>query len=147
MNNLGEYHAFYVNLDVLLLGDVFANFRSLCMNYYDLDAANFYTGPGLAWCAALKMTGVKLELMTDIDQHLMIEKGLFIYIIIYLYIYIFIYFVYSFIYDARWVFFIGLRGGISVISHRHGKANNRYVQGYDSIKKNKYLLYVDTNIL
>ena len=33
-------------------------------------------GPGLAWDAALKMTGVELELLTDPDMLLMIEKGI-----------------------------------------------------------------------
>jgi hypothetical protein len=46
------------------------------MDYYGLDAAHFYTSPGLAWQAALKMTGLRLELLTDIDMHLFIERGL-----------------------------------------------------------------------
>jgi hypothetical protein len=52
------------------------NFRNICLNYYGLDTAHFYTSPGLAWQAALKMTGVRLELLTDIDMYLFIEKGL-----------------------------------------------------------------------
>lgn len=43
---------------------------------YDLDAAHFYTTPGLASKAALKMTGVKLELLIDLDMHLLVENGL-----------------------------------------------------------------------
>jgi hypothetical protein len=43
---------------------------------YGLDPAHFYTAPGLAWQAALKMTGVNLELLTDPDMHLFIERGL-----------------------------------------------------------------------
>jgi hypothetical protein len=45
---------------VHLLADVFENFRNLCLEYYELDPCHFYTGPGLAWQAALKMTGVEL---------------------------------------------------------------------------------------
>lgn len=60
----------------LHISDVFENFRSLCLEMYGLDAAHFYTAPGLAWQAALKMTGVELELLTDPDMHLFIEKGL-----------------------------------------------------------------------
>ncbi|KAK3103084.1 hypothetical protein FSP39_016343 [Pinctada imbricata] len=62
--------------DVHLLADVFENFRDLCLEIYGLDAAHFYTAAGLAWQAALKMTGVQLELLTDPDMHLFIEKGL-----------------------------------------------------------------------
>jgi hypothetical protein len=58
------------------LADVFEKFRNICLNYYGLDAAHFCTSPGLTWQAALKMTGVRLELLTDIDMHLCIEQGL-----------------------------------------------------------------------
>jgi len=58
------------------LADVFENFRTVCMNNYDLDPCHYYTAPGLAWDASLKMTGVKLELLTDYDMHLFVEKGL-----------------------------------------------------------------------
>lgn len=76
IQNLCQYHDFYVSLDVLILADVFENFRDVCLDYYELDPAHFYTSPGLAWQAALKMTGVRLGLITDIDQHQMVEKGL-----------------------------------------------------------------------
>jgi hypothetical protein len=76
VENLGQYHDLYMVTDTLLLADVFENFRKLCLEYYDLDPAHFYTAPGLAWQACLKMTGVKLELLTDIDMYLFIEHGL-----------------------------------------------------------------------
>ena len=76
IQNLGEYHDLYMETDVHLLADVFENFRDLCLDIYGLDPANFYTSPGLAWQAALKMTGVNLELLTDPDMHSFIEKGL-----------------------------------------------------------------------
>lgn len=76
IQDLGLYHDLYMETDVHLLADVFENFRSLCLEMYGLDAAHFYTAPGLAWQAALKMTGVELELLTDPDMHLFIEKGL-----------------------------------------------------------------------
>lgn len=62
--------------DVLLLADVFQKFRSSSMIHYKLDPANYLSLPGLAWDALLKMTGVKLELLTDTSMHLQIEKGL-----------------------------------------------------------------------
>ena len=43
---------------------------------YGLDPAWYYTAPGLAWDAALKVTKVKLELLADPDMLLMIEKGI-----------------------------------------------------------------------
>jgi len=76
MTNLGDYHDLYLLTDVLLLADVFENFRNICLNYYKLDPVHYYTSPGLAWAACLKMTGVELELFTDPDMYLFIEDGL-----------------------------------------------------------------------
>lgn len=73
---LGDYHDLYNRTDVLLLADVFETFRKTCLRQYDLDPAHYYTSPGLSWDALLKKTGVELELLTDYDQHLFIEKGL-----------------------------------------------------------------------
>ena len=74
--NLGEYHDLYVRSDTLLLTDVFENFRNMCIKDYGLDPVYFLAAPGLAWQACLKKTGVKLELITDVDMLLMIEKGI-----------------------------------------------------------------------
>ena len=73
---LGDYHDVYLATNVLLLADVFENFRDVCLQHYKLDPAHFYTAPGLAWQAALKYTGVKLEILTDYDMLLMFEKGI-----------------------------------------------------------------------
>ena len=62
IRNMGEYHDLYLKTDTILLANVFESFRSVCMENYGLDAAHFYTAPGLAWRACLKKTGVKLEL-------------------------------------------------------------------------------------
>ena len=59
-----------------MLVDVFENFRSKCLEIYGLDPVYFVSAPGLAWQACLKKTGVKLELLTDYDMILMIEKGI-----------------------------------------------------------------------
>ena len=74
--NLGDYHDLYLKTDVTLLADVFQTFRRTCMNAYKLDPLNYYTAPGLSWDALLKYTAIELELLTDYDQHLFIEKGM-----------------------------------------------------------------------
>ena len=76
LNNLGDYHDFYLRSDTLLLTDVFENFRNACLNNYELDPTHFASLPGLAWQACLKKTNVELELITDYDMLLMIEDGI-----------------------------------------------------------------------
>ena len=115
IKTLGEYHDLYLKSDVLLLSDVFENFRETCFQYYKLDPAHYYSAPGLSWNACLKMTGIELELISDVDMYLMIEKG--------------------------------LRGGMSVISHRKAEANNKYMKTYDPEKPSKFITYLDANSL
>ena len=74
--NLGNYHDLYVQSDTLLLANVFENFRSKCIEIYELDPAHFLSAPGLAWQACLKKTEVELELLTNADMLLIIEKGI-----------------------------------------------------------------------
>ena len=74
--NLGDYHNLYVYTDTVLLADVFENFRKVCQEKYGLDPAHYYSAPGLSWDALLKKTGVELELLTDLDMHLFIERGM-----------------------------------------------------------------------
>ena len=58
----------YVQTDTLLLADVFEKFREKCIEIYGIDSLYFYSEPGLAWKAGLQKKGVKLELLTDIDD-------------------------------------------------------------------------------
>ena len=76
IKNLGEYHDLYLKSDVLLLADVFEEFRNICLENYSLDPAWYYTSPGLSWDALLKHSKVNLELLTDPDMLLMFEKGI-----------------------------------------------------------------------
>ena len=116
IKDLGEYHDLYLKSDVLLLADVFEEFRNVCMENYSLDPAWYYTSPGLSWNALLKVSGAKLELLTDPDILLLFEKG--------------------------------IRGGISMISNRFGKANNKFMgEKYDPRSPSKYLAYLDANNL
>ena len=116
INNLGEYHDLYLKTDVLLLADVFEEFRNICLENYNLDPAWYYTSPGLSWDALLKHSKVNLELLTDPDMLLMFEKG--------------------------------IRGGISMISNRHGRANNKFMkEQFDSSRPSKFVTYLDANNL
>ena len=116
METMRDYHNLYNKTDVLLLADVFENFRKVCKEIYELDPCWYYTAPGLAWDACLKLTNVRLELLTDLDMLLMFEKG--------------------------------VRGGISMISNRHGQANNKYMEEkFDETKPSKFITYLDANNL
>ena len=75
MKNMGEYHDLYAQSDILLLGDVFENFKNMCIKIYELHPAKFHSAPDLARQAALKSTKVKLDFLTDIDVLLKVEKG------------------------------------------------------------------------
>ena len=76
IKNMGEYHDLYLKTDVLLLTDIFENFRDVCMKYYGLDPAYYYTLPNFAFDAMLKMTGVEIDLIYDQEMYEMIEAGL-----------------------------------------------------------------------
>ena len=115
LKTMGDYHDLYLKSDILLLADVFENFRKTCLQYYKLDPCHYFTSPGLSWDAMLKMTDIKLELMVDIDMFQFIEKG--------------------------------MRGGISYIANRYGKANNKYMKEYDEKAPSKYIMYLDANNL
>ena len=111
-----DYHKLYNKVDVLLLADVFKNFRNICLENCELDPTHYYTAPGLAWDAALKVTDVNLELLSDIDMLLMVEKG--------------------------------IRGGVSMISNRYGKANNKYMgDKFNYNEPSKYIQYLYANNL
>ena len=121
MKTMKDYHDLYLMTDVLLLADVFEEFRNICLSHYKLNPAWYYTTPGLAWDACLKFSKVELELLHDQDMLLMIEKGTF--------------------------------GGVSMISTRYGKANNKYMtqekdgRDYDPSKPSTYIQYLDANNL
>ena len=115
LKTMGEYHNLYLKTDVLLLADVFENFRKICIENYKLDPSHYFTSPGMSWDSMLKMTDVKLELISDIDQYQFVERG--------------------------------MRGGISYICNRYGKANNKYMKNYNEKEKSKHIIYLDANNL
>ena len=106
IKDMGDYHNHYLKKDVLLLADVFEKFIDTCLKFYGLDLCHYFSSPGLSWDAMLKMTGIELEKISNVDMYLFIEKG--------------------------------LRGGVSYISKRYLKANNKYMNDYDSKKSSKF---------
>ena len=76
INTIGDYHDLYLKTDVLSLADVFEKFINTCLGYYGLDYCHYFSSPGLSWDAMLKMTEIELDLISDIDMHLFIEKGM-----------------------------------------------------------------------
>ncbi|XP_050516328.1 uncharacterized protein LOC126891188 [Diabrotica virgifera virgifera] len=75
-SSLGDYVDLYMKTDILLLADVFERFRSSCLETYNLDPAHYFTLPGFTWDAMLKYTKEELELLTDPDMHLFVERGI-----------------------------------------------------------------------
>ena len=73
---MGDYHDLYLKSDVLILADVFENFRKIGKEYYNLDPERYFSCPGFAWDAMLLMAYIKLELITEIDMYQMVEAGL-----------------------------------------------------------------------
>ena len=74
LKNMGDYHENYFKKNVLLLADVFERFIGTCLKYYELDPCHYFSSSGLSWDPMLKMTGIKLEKISNIDVYLFIEK-------------------------------------------------------------------------
>jgi len=117
MKNMGDYTALYMKTDVCLLADVFENFRNVCMKTYGLDPAHYFTSPGLSWDAMLKHTKVRIETFNDKQYNMQLQIEK------------------------------GMRGGISTITHRYARANNKYMKNYNPEEKSSYIMYYDKNNL
>lgn len=74
--NIKEYMMFYLRIDVLLLLEIYESFRKMTINEYGLDPVHYFTTPGMAWDAAMKSTGIRLELLkTDEMVRFFCERG------------------------------------------------------------------------
>jgi hypothetical protein len=117
---LMDYHNLYLTSDVLLLSDIWSNFREVCYKIYGLDPCYYYTAPSLSWDAMMKycnetIDNFYIELLTDMDMYLLFEKS--------------------------------IRGGLSQISKRYAKANNKYIPNYNPNDLSSFILYLDANNL
>ena len=72
--NLGDYHDIYLKTDVLLMADLFANFKNVCLKVYTFDPSHFYSAPNLSWESMLISANVKLGLLQDVDMLLFFER-------------------------------------------------------------------------
>ena len=71
---MSHYHHHHLKKDVLLLADVFGKFINTCLRCYGLDFCHHFSSLGLSWDAMLKITGMRLEKIVDIDMYLSIKK-------------------------------------------------------------------------
>jgi len=115
-----DYHNLYLTVDVLLLADIWENFRNVCYKIYELDPNYYHTAPSLSWDAMMKHCTENdktfaLELINDPDMYLMFEQG--------------------------------IRGGLSQISKRYAKANHPELKDYNKDEALSYILYLDANNL
>ena len=76
MGEMDKYNDLYLKVDVLLLADVFEKFINKCLGYCGLDPCHYFSSPGLSWDAMLKISEIELDLISDIEMHLFIEKGM-----------------------------------------------------------------------
>ena len=91
------------------------NVISTCLDYYGLDPCHYFSSPGLSWDAMIKMAGMELDLISDIDMHLFIEKGM-----------------------RGGISYIAKKNIVNQIM-------NTWICIYDSGKESKYITYLDAN--
>ena len=113
METMKDYHDLYLKCDVLLLADVFENFRYKSLKNYGLCLSHYLSAPTLSWDAMFNMTKVELKLISDANMYFFFEKE--------------------------------LRGGVSNISKRYSKANNKYLKSYGTKQESKHIIYLDEN--
>ena len=124
---MGDYHDLYLKTDVLFLADVFEKFINTCLEYYGLDPCHYFSSPGLSWDAMLKITKIELELISDNDLSLFIEKGI-----------------------RKGIFHVAKRYSKSNNKHTtdcDSSEESKYMTDYDSSEESKFINYLDANNL
>ena len=71
-----DYHDLYLKFDVLLLVDVFEQFRNNSLKNYGLCPSHYLSASALSWDAILNMKKVKFEIISDPDMYIFFEKGM-----------------------------------------------------------------------
>ncbi len=101
-----DYRDIYLDSDVLLLADIFQEFRTQTMTNIGIDPLHYISLPSMAFDGAIKkakeLEKAPVKLLTNLDMYMMFERG--------------------------------IRDGGSVISHRYAKANNPHLEGYNPSK-------------
>lgn len=76
LRNFGDFTDFYCLLDSCLLADIFTKFRNDSLRIYGLEPLHYFSIPSLSWDAMLKYTKIEIELFSDVNMYLWIEKSL-----------------------------------------------------------------------
>ena len=71
-----NYHELYLKTGVLIIAEVFEKFIGMCLTYHGLDPCHYFSSPEIGWDAMLKMIGLELELISDIDIYFFVENGM-----------------------------------------------------------------------
>ena len=121
---LGDYHDVYLRSDVLIVADVLETLRKFCFTQYGLDLTHFFTCSQVSYEALLKMTGVKLELLSKIDMFNLVESGIRS----------------GFCFVFCCFFFCG-------VTQTYGATKNKYSDSFDSKAASSFLLYINQNSL
>ena len=75
-SNLLDYLLVYLKCDTYLLHAFFSRYRMMTYHEYAIDPIHTWSAPGLSYLIGLKMTGAKVELITDSTQYCHFEAGL-----------------------------------------------------------------------
>ena len=76
ITNSKELTMLYLKNDVLLLTDFFQNYKDTCKKAYGINPLYSHSTPSFTWKAGLKMTGVKLDYITDDKLRLLLENNM-----------------------------------------------------------------------